>query len=65
MGGILLNRARFLLLNTSLSITEICFESGFNSLEHFIAAFTQHNGASPRKYRRLGTETARPLLILS
>jgi AraC-like DNA-binding protein len=52
-----LEHARLLLRNTALSVTEICFESGFNSLEHFIAAFVQHNGASPRKYRRQGLWT--------
>ncbi len=52
-----LEHARLLLRNTSLSVTEICFESGFNSLEHFIAAFVQHHGASPSKYRRIGTQS--------
>lgn len=49
-----LEHARLLLRNTLLNITDICFESGFNSLEHFIAAFVQRHGVSPRKYRRSG-----------
>jgi AraC family transcriptional regulator len=59
-----LEHARLLLLNTSLSITEICFESGFNCLEHFIATFVQHHGTSPRKYRRIGINVDRRLPIL-
>lgn len=46
-----LSHAVLLLRNTSLSITEICFDSGFNSLEHFIATFTNHHGMSPLKFR--------------
>jgi AraC family transcriptional regulator len=47
-----LEHAGLLLHNTSLSVTEICFESGFNSLEHFISTFTRLYGVSPGKYRR-------------
>ncbi len=46
-----LNRAVLLLRNTSLSITEICFESGFNSLEHFISTFSNRFKMSPLKFR--------------
>jgi AraC family transcriptional regulator len=46
-----LEHARLLLRNTFLSVTEICFESGFNSLEHFSSAFTRQYGLSPRRYR--------------
>jgi AraC family transcriptional regulator len=49
-----LAHADLLLLNTRLSVTEICFESGFRSMEHFIAAFRQRYGQSPRKYRVVG-----------
>lgn len=48
-----LNHAVLLLKNTSLSITEICFESGFNSFEHFIATFTNRYRISPLKFRHL------------
>jgi AraC family transcriptional regulator len=47
-----LAHAELLLLNTRLSGTEICFESGFCSMEYFIAAFRQRYGQSPGKYRR-------------
>jgi AraC family transcriptional regulator len=47
-----LEHADLLLRNTFLSVTQICFESGFNSLEHFISAFTRQYGLSPGKYRR-------------
>ncbi len=50
-----LNHAVLLLKNTSLTVTEICFESGFNSLEHFIATFTGRYGTSPLKFRHLRT----------
>lgn len=47
-----LKHAMLLLKNTSLYITEVCYESGFNRLEHFIATFTRRFGISPLKYRR-------------
>lgn len=46
-----LTHAVLLLKNTCLSITEICFESGFNSFEHFIATFTNRYRISPLKFR--------------
>lgn len=46
-----LKNAEVLTKNTSLSITEICFASGFNSLEYFSAAFVQKYGMSPTKFR--------------
>ncbi|MBI1939450.1 MAG: helix-turn-helix transcriptional regulator [Ignavibacteriales bacterium] len=47
-----LKHAMLLLKNTSLYITEICYESGFNRLEHFIATFTRRFGISPLKFRK-------------
>jgi AraC family transcriptional regulator len=47
-----LAHARLLLQYTSLSVTEICFESGFNSVEHFIASFHRRYRVSPGKHRR-------------
>jgi AraC-like DNA-binding protein len=47
-----LKHAALLLRNTSLPVTQICFESGFNSFEHFILSFSKHYGTSPSKYRR-------------
>lgn len=48
-----LSRAVLLLRHSSLSVTEICLESGFNSLEHFISTFSNHFKMSPLKFRRL------------
>ena len=42
-----LEQARLQLLHTSLPVTEIAFSSGFNSLEHFSAAFKKIYGCSP------------------
>lgn len=36
-----LKHAEMLLRTTSLPVTDICFRSGFNSLEHFSASFSQ------------------------
>jgi AraC family transcriptional regulator len=47
-----LRHAALLLRHTSLSVTRICYESGFNSFEHFIAAFKQNYSTSPRKFRQ-------------
>jgi AraC-like DNA-binding protein len=44
-------RAMFLLRETDLSVTEICFEVGFSSLGTFSRTFTSIVGESPSAYR--------------
>ena len=48
-----LDEAKRLLLNTNLSITDICFEVGYNSLSTFTRRFSQHVGLGPREFRYL------------
>ncbi|HSE18606.1 MAG TPA: helix-turn-helix transcriptional regulator [Pyrinomonadaceae bacterium] len=48
-----LDEAKRLLLNTHLSITDICFEVGYNSLSTFNRFFTQRVGLGPREFRYL------------
>lgn len=40
-----------LLSEQHLSITDICFESGFNNFSHFNKKFKEFTGKSPSKYR--------------
>jgi transcriptional regulator GlxA family with amidase domain len=47
-----LERARTLLETSDLSVTEICFEVGYESLPSFSAAFRRYAGAPPQSYRR-------------
>ena len=44
--------ARRLLLTTSLSVTDICFEVGYTSMGSFTSRFTQRVGLSPRLLRQ-------------
>lgn len=53
MSALRLESAKRLLLTTELSVTDVCFEVGYNSLGTFIRRFTDLLGASPRKLRRL------------
>ena len=48
-----LDEAKRLLLNTNRSITDICFEVGYNSLSTFTRRFTQRVGLGPREFRYL------------
>lgn len=41
-----------LLAETSLSITDVCFESGFNNFSHFNKQFKEYTGKSPSDYRK-------------
>lgn len=34
------------------SITEVCFDSGFNNLTHFCKSFRKHTGMTPSAFRR-------------
>ncbi|WP_158684721.1 helix-turn-helix transcriptional regulator [Pseudoalteromonas sp. T1lg48] len=48
-----LERAQ-LLLNQGKSVTNACFETGFNSVSHFSRSFKGHFGVSPRGYCQQG-----------
>ncbi len=48
-----LERARRLLTTTDRSVTDICFEIGFESLGSFSSLFRRHHGRSPEQYRAL------------
>ena len=48
-----LDEAKRLLVNSHLSITDICFEVGYNSLSTFTRRFTQRVGLGPREFRYL------------
>ena len=44
--------ASVLLLETSLSVTEIAMQTGFSSVEYFTNTFRRHCGVCPRAYRK-------------
>lgn len=46
-----LGYAKHLLQNTSLSVTEICTASGFQSLPHFLRTFKQKEGVTPLQFK--------------
>ena len=47
-------RAMFLLRSTDTSVTDICLETGFNSLGTFSRTFTDIVGETPSAYRKRG-----------
>lgn len=47
-----LKYASLLLQNTNLSVTEICYQSGFNNFPHFITAFTKYFNMNPLAFRK-------------
>lgn len=40
------------LLHTGVPVSDVCFNSGFNSISHFSKTFKQIKGQSPRDYRK-------------
>jgi transcriptional regulator GlxA family with amidase domain len=52
-------RAMFLLRETDRSVTEICFDVGFNSLGTFSRTFTEIVGDPPTTYRCRATDLSR------
>lgn len=48
-----MSAALVLLKDSSNSITDISFQLGYSSIEHFSAAFRKYYGISPRKWRNL------------
>lgn len=55
-----LEHAIFLLVNSSLSITDVAFRSGYNSRQHFGNTFEKYYGISPRAYRQLHGKNMNP-----
>ena len=53
-----IERAKFLLANTSLKIIEVALESGFPSQSHFNQVFCKHVLQSPSAYRKANPEQA-------
>lgn len=49
--GLRMEKARMLLEDGRLNVTEVALESGYSSLGHFAAAFKKHFGVVPREYR--------------
>jgi AraC family transcriptional regulator len=54
-----LDEAKRLLLNTNRSITDICFEVGYNSLSTFTRRFNERVGLGPREFRYLAERITR------
>ncbi|NLC68788.1 MAG: AraC family transcriptional regulator [Clostridiaceae bacterium] len=48
-----ISRAMELLASTDKRVLDICYEAGFNNVNHFNRLFKQKTGVSPRTYRRL------------
>lgn len=55
-----MEQAVFLLINSSASITDIAFSTGYNSRQHFAYIFEKHYQMSPQKYRKLHLRTLVP-----
>ncbi len=47
-----LNRAKTLLDNGTMNVTEVAYEVGYSSLSHFAKSFKDHHGISPGAYMR-------------
>lgn len=58
-----ISRAKELLRNSDLSITEICAAVGFESLGSFSSLFRRVAGVSPRAYRLHSSPTPYPAYI--
>ncbi|HEX6489493.1 MAG TPA: helix-turn-helix transcriptional regulator [Candidatus Dormibacteraeota bacterium] len=55
-----IERAKELLRAANLTVTEVCFVVGFESLGSFSSRFRQLVGQSPSEYRRQATAAATP-----
>lgn len=47
-----LSVAKDLLLHTDLSVTEVCLQSGYNNINHFIRIFKTYEGITPYQFKK-------------
>jgi len=47
-----LDRAKAMMADAALSITDICYQCGFNNLNYFIKLFKREEGLTPTAYRK-------------
>lgn len=47
-----IGRACALLMESDLSISEVCYQAGFNNLSYFNRTFQKHKEMTPKQYRR-------------
>lgn len=47
-----MDRAKYLLKKTTLSVTEVGLEVGYESVSHFITLFKRHTGVTPVQFQR-------------
>ena len=52
LNALKLEHSKKLALTSNLSVTEICYASGYNSLTNFLRAFKNHYGVSPAAMRK-------------
>ncbi len=60
-----MEKASFLLINSTISITDIAFQVGYNSRQHFGHTFNKFFGMHPKKYRLLNAKDLEPTTGLS
>ncbi|MDI6618481.1 MAG: AraC family transcriptional regulator [Clostridiales bacterium] len=53
LSNLRITKAMELLLNTNMSIMEVCFEVGFNDETYFCKTFKKLVGVSPKQYKKL------------
>ena len=56
-----INKAKDLLLNSELPISQICYEIGFNDLSHFNRIFKKKVGCSPSEFRENKRNDGKPV----
>ena len=47
-----LHKAKELLLTSTLNVTQVCYDVGFNNLSHFSRIFTEEFGRKPSDFRK-------------
>jgi AraC-like DNA-binding protein len=56
-----LEKARQLLLSTTMSVTDVCYVTGFESIAHFSRLFRSYCGCSPSEFRHKTQQDESPL----